>query len=180
MLTLTRITDSAHPLFQSLKALYTEAFPREERREIPQLEKMLTTAASMYFNAVECDGVLAGLFVYWNFEDFYYLEHLAVFREMRNHKIGQQVLDWVAEQLPGIRLLEVEPAVEEIAIRRIHYYERNGYVILDKDYLQPPYDGKRAPFPLWIMGNRVGTPALNDYVETIKQKAYRQWVVDDN
>lgn len=176
MLTLTRITNPAHPLFEPLKALYTEAFPPEERREIPQLEKMLATAESMYFNAVECDGVLAGLFVYWNFKDFYYLEHLAVFQEMRNHKIGQQILDWVAEHLPGIRLLEVEPAVEEMAIRRVHYYERNGYMVLEKDYLQPPYDGKRAPFPLWIMGNQTEIPELYNYVETIKQKAYREWI----
>ena len=60
----------------------------------------------MYFNAIECDGELSGMFVYWDIGDFYYLEHLAVFPEMRNKKIGQQVLDYVAEHLKGVRLLE--------------------------------------------------------------------------
>ena len=32
----------------------------------------------MHFNAIETDGVLAGLFIYWDMRDFYYLEHLAV------------------------------------------------------------------------------------------------------
>ena len=71
--------------------------------------------------------------------EVFYLEHLAVFAEMRNKKIGQQILDWVKEQLQGVRLLEVEPAETEMATRRIHYYERNGYRILDRNYLQPPY-----------------------------------------
>ena len=139
MVTLKRITQAEDEAFRKLTALYTEAFPVEERREIGQLGELLHTEPAMYFNAVECDGQLAGLFVYWDFGSFYYLEHLAVFAEMRNKKIGQQILDWVKEQLQGVRLLEVEPAETEMATRRIHYYERNGYRILDRNYLQPPY-----------------------------------------
>ena len=113
MVTLKRITQAEDEAFRKLTALYTEAFPVEERREIGQLGELLHTEPAMYFNAVECDGQLAGLFVYWDFGSFYYLEHLAVFAEMRNKKIGQQILDWVKEQLQGVRLLEVEPADPE-------------------------------------------------------------------
>lgn len=78
---------------------------------------------------------------------------------MRNKKIGQQILDWVKEQLQGVRLLEVEPAETEMATRRIHYYERNGYRILDRNYLQPPYVKGGKDFPLWVMGNGSGQSA---------------------
>ena len=153
MVTLKRITQAEDEAFRKLTALYTEAFPVEERREI---------------------GQLAGLFVYWDFGSFYYLEHLAVFAEMRNKKIGQQILDWVKEQLQGVRLLEVEPAETEMATRRIHYYERNGYRILDRNYLQPPYVKGGKDFPLWVMGNGSGQSAevLNRQIQTIKDKVY--------
>ena len=174
MVTLKRITQAEDEAFRKLTALYTEAFPVEERREIGQLGELLHTEPAMYFNAVECDGQLAGLFVYWDFGSFYYLEHLAVFAEMRNKKIGQQILDWVKEQLQGVRLLEVEPAETEMATRRIHYYERNGYRILDRNYLQPPYVKGGKDFPLWVMGNGSGQSAevLNRQIQTIKDKVY--------
>ena len=88
MVTLKRITQAEDEAFRKLTALYTEAFPVEERREIGQLGELLHTEPAMYFNAVECDGQLAGLFVYWDFGSFYYLEHLAVFAEMRKTDSG--------------------------------------------------------------------------------------------
>ena len=149
MVTLKRITQAEDEAFRKLTALYTEAFPVEERREIGQLGELLHTEPAMYFNAVECDGQLAGLFVYWDFGSFYYLEHLAVFAE-------------------------VEPAETEMATRRIHYYERNGYRILDRNYLQPPYVKGGKDFPLWVMGNGSGQSAevLNRQIQTIKDKVY--------
>ena len=74
----------------------------------------------------------------------------------------------------GVRLLEVEPAETEMAIRRIHYYERNGYRILDRNYLQPPYVKGGKDFPLWVMGNGSGQSAevLNRQIQTIKDKVY--------
>lgn len=174
MVTLERITDSANKTFQKLTTLYVEAFPPEERRQLGQLSELLKNETDMYFNAVECEGELAGLFVYWNFGSFYYLEHLAVFAEMRNKKIGQQILDWVKENLQGVRLLEVEPAETEIAVRRINYYRRNGYCILDESYMQPPYDSEGEEFPLWIMGNETGQDrkVLQKQIQTIKEKVY--------
>ena len=121
MISLRKITDAEDKDFQKLMELYQEAFPEEERRDLAQLGAMLQAEQRMSFNAVECDGSLAGLFVYWDFGTFYYLEHLAVYPDMRNKKIGQQVLDWIKGNLQGLRLLEVERAETEMAIRRVHY-----------------------------------------------------------
>ena len=157
MVILQRIRSGKEVAFQKLLELYTEAFPPEERRDTEQLAEWLDTKPAMCFNAVECDGVLAGLVVYWDFGTFYYLEHLAVFADMRN-KNGQQILDWIKEHLKGIWVLEVEPADTEMAMRRINYYRRNGFQILDKTYMQPSYRSGGEAFPLWIMGNEPGQP----------------------
>lgn len=171
---MTRITNPDEVCFNRLMELYQEAFPAEERRDVEQLKRLIREKEAMYFNVVEFDGELAGLFVYWDFKEFFYLEHLAVYAEMRNNKIGQQVLDYTKEHLKGIRLLEVEPADNEMAARRIAYYERNGYQVLDKSYIQPSYDGIRSSIPLWIMGNKPYEDAglLQKHVVTIKEKVY--------
>lgn len=161
-------------MLDSLATLYAEAFPLSERRDISQLRHLICSQPAMSLNALICDGEFAGLFVYWNLEEFWYLEHLAVFPEMRNKKIGQQLLDWVEKHLHGVRLLEVEPAGEEITTRRINYYRRNGYEVLDKTYRQPSYRDMEDSFPLWIMGNDVTIPidVLNRYIGKIKEIVY--------
>ena len=87
MMTLIRITSADDSRLNRLIPLYEESFPESERRKIGQLKRMIENHAPMYFNAIECDGELSGMFVYWDMGDFYYLEHLAVFPEMRNKKI---------------------------------------------------------------------------------------------
>lgn len=171
MISLRKITDAEDKDFQKLMELYQEAFPEEERRDLAQLGAMLQAEQRMSFNAVECNGSLAGLFVYWDFGTFYYLEHLAVYPDMRNKKIGQQVLDWIKGNLQGLRLLEVERAETEMAIRRVHYYERNGYRVLDDAYMQPPYRQGGEDYPLWLMGNHSDAD-LAAKVEVLKEAVY--------
>ena len=175
MMTLIRITSADDSRLNRLIPLYEESFPESERRKIGQLKRMIENHAPMYFNAIECDGELSGMFVYWDMGDFYYLEHLAVFPEMRNKKIGQQVLDYVAEHLKGVRLLEVEPPEDEMTTRRVNYYRRNGYEVLDKTYVQPSYHALEDACPLWIMGSE-DSPRLAEQVERIKEEVYRQQV----
>ena len=104
MMQLIRITDSDDAFLKRLISLYEESFPLEERRPVEQLKRLIKSADSMHFNAVVLDGELCGLFVFWDFETFYYLEHFAIYPHLRNKKIGQQVLDYVAKNLSGLRL----------------------------------------------------------------------------
>ena len=173
MIALRRITRAEDPVWNRLMTLYKESFPPEERRDMHQLEQMLAAVPEMFFNAVEEDGLLCGLASYWDLGDFYYMEHLAVFPEMRNRKIGQQILAYWQQHLHKPQLLEVEPAVEEMACRRIGFYERNGYAVLYKDYVQPSYTADEDACPLWIMGTDA-CPEIETYLERIKETVYRR------
>lgn len=83
-------------------------------------------------------------------------------------------MDYVAKNLPGLRLLEVEPAVgDEVAKRRVEYYRRNGYKVLEKDYIQPSYHKHEDACSLWIMGNN-DSDSLPQYIERIKEDVYRR------
>ena len=112
MIQLRRITQVNDPDLSRLMDLYILSFPEEERRDEKQLFRMIETVPEMSFNAVEENGELCGLSVFWDLGEFYYMEHLAVFPEMRNRKIGQQILDYWKNHLPKLQILEAEPAVE--------------------------------------------------------------------
>lgn len=82
------------------------------------------------------------------------------------------MLEHVETSLPGIRLLEVEPARGRADHRRVAFYRRNGYRIVDRSYVQPSYENFGDAAPLWIMGN--DTPErLPEFIERIKKEVYR-------
>jgi hypothetical protein len=169
---LTRILHADDKLLKQLLPLYIEAFPPLERRSLDQLVWMIENQPEMYFNAVEIDHKLSGFFIYWDMGEFYFLEHLAVYAHLRNKKAGLQIIHYMAAHLDGLRLLETEPATDEVSIRRVKYYERNGYKIVDKNYVQPSYDRDEETHHLWIMGNR-DSEHLPEFIEKIKTDVYR-------
>lgn len=173
---LRRITDVNDQELPELIRLYEEAFPVEERRPVEKLKGLIREKTEMFFNAISEGEKLAGLFIYWDMGDFYFLEHLAVFEEFRNQKIGQKVLDFVNEHLKGERLLEVEHPCDEITERRVNYYRRNGYEVVEKEYMQLPYSRGKQGIPLWVMSNKTSVlpELLNEHIEQIKEIVYRK------
>ncbi|MDR2129667.1 MAG: GNAT family N-acetyltransferase [Odoribacteraceae bacterium] len=173
MITWRRIKTPDDRLLEQVIPLYEEAFPPVERRDAGQLQRVIEKRTNLYFNAIVEGAEPVGLLAYWDLQDFYYIEHLALFVAYRGRSIGTRVLEEVARCLVGIRLLEVEPPADPASERRVAYYERNGYRVLTRDYMQPSYDGKREGCPMWIMGNEV--PArLAEFVERIQREVYRE------
>jgi ribosomal protein S18 acetylase RimI-like enzyme len=175
MILLRRITDSNDLVLCDLLLLYIQTFPDEERRNMEELHDLIEREPRMHFNSIEKKDELCGLLVYWDFSSFKYLEHLAVYPTKRNCKIGQQALQYMAKHFKGPRILEVEPVADEVTMRRINYYKRNGYEVLDREYTQPPYPGKEGKgLSLWIMGNpeAIQPHMLKEYIKTIKKEVY--------
>ena len=170
---LHRITSADDPLLEQLLPLYESAFPEEERRTRKQLSKMLPLTRPMYFNAILATPddikdfealaedtrallvdtrILCGLFSYWDFGSFYYLEHLATFPQLRNHRIGGKVLTHMEQHFPQLQLLEVEPPTDELKQRRIGFYQRCGFMLWEhRTYMQPPYSAQLPSIPLRLM-----------------------------
>lgn len=155
------LRDPADAGWRQALALYVSAFPVNERRDPEVVRRMAAERPEMEFGVVatRSGGEFAGLVVLWRFPGFTFLEHLAVEPSRRNGGTGRWILNWVSRFFPGFRLLEVEPVgVTPMAERRIAYYERNGYRVIEKDYLQFPYREGDAPLPLWLMANADCSP----------------------
>lgn len=147
---------------EKLLKLYEDAFPPEERR--PR-ELMLPDDPAFNFYAVGD----AGLMTVWAFDGFKYIEHFAVYEHMRGSGIGSEVLS----ALPGVVVLEVEPAESgEMARRRIEFYRRNGFELLDVDYVQPPYAAGLDAVPLRLMVRGELPCPVEDVVRTLHSRVY--------
>lgn len=136
-----------------LREIYMESFPPVERRP---WEKIVSPAGpeSPRLQVVHdgADGIPLGLVTTWEFPRFTYIEHLAVDRRMRGRGTGTYVLKALAASGKPL-VLEVEPesGADPMTSRRIDFYRRNGFVLLDHPYVQPPYAPGLPPVALRLM-----------------------------
>lgn len=168
---LKRITKSNDIDAERLVALHKRTFSEYERfKDTQLLVNLIDNAPSMHFNAVYENDELAGFFIYWDLEGFYYIHFIAIFPEMRNRKIGQQILNWVSKHLTQPVFLESEIPINEITERRLNFYKRNGFKELanDPEILS---DARRGGHPLWFLGTQ-SVEHLDSCLTKIKETVY--------
>lgn len=136
--------------FPAVYKIMLEAFPPSERRnEQGQRSLMENRFYKVYLRKSE-EQITAFLAV-WEFPEINFIEHFAVDGNLRGSGIGKKML---AEYLSGSVkpvFLEVEPPENEIAHRRIGFYERLGFRLNDFPYFQPALQKGQEPVPLKIM-----------------------------
>ena len=125
----------------AIEQVYRTSFPPEEQRP---WEKIVApdVPGRPLLQGIYADGVIAGLVTTWVFPGFTYVEHLAVSPAIRGGGTGAAVLE-ILKKTTGESplLLEVEPESDSdpMPARRIGFYRRNGFEIIDYPYMQPPY-----------------------------------------
>lgn len=156
-------------LLDKVAALYESAFPLNERREIGEFFRLLEENSHFHVDVfLDGNGNFAGFLSSWEWDDFRYGEHFAIEEGMRGGGIGSQVLRNFLASGSQPLILEVEPPVDEMAVRRIGFYERNGLRLWnDLHYIQPAYSADREPIELKLM--TFGDINLTDGDERIKR-----------
>ena len=134
---LERLCDSNKHLFDRAFALYESSFPREERRDETEQNRVLLKDDYHVDFIMDGDEFL-GVMLYWETESFIYLEHFTTRAEIRNRGIGAAALDLLKSKGKTI-LLEIDPPEDEIAIRRLEFYKRNGFLMTPHYHIQAKY-----------------------------------------
>ncbi|MDR2962061.1 MAG: GNAT family N-acetyltransferase [Bacteroidales bacterium] len=124
-----------------VKKVYTEAFPEGERRDMEDMLRLYTLNEGFTILVIISDnGQLVGFLTYWDLGDFVYAEHFAISSEFRNGGYGKRVMEGFLAQISHPIVIEVEPPTTEIAMRRIQFYTRLGFILWENlGYCQPPY-----------------------------------------
>ena len=170
MLNFHRITCVDCPHFSDLYKLYAQAFPHEERRTWEGLVQELNSEKRFCAHALVQNNKFVGLFNYWTFDRFYYIEHIAVIESMRNQKLGTEAVEILKSQAIMPIVFEVELPTNSTAISRIRFYEKMGFSVVSHKYAQPPYDGEGFLIPMQLMTNNLHF--AHQHFELIKETLY--------
>lgn len=150
MITIKQIKTNAKE-YSFIEDLLETAFPPQEHRELKE-QRNFTDYNELFYNNVILDNERPiGLITYWKFDGFYYIEHFAISSEYRNGGYGKKVLEQLHEQLSSPVVLEVELPETEMSNRRINFYERLGYQLIQEKYFQPPYREQDVKLPMHLM-----------------------------
>ncbi len=136
------------------KEIYFRSFPEEERRPWKQMVSFLKGENQLFKPfAIINEGILIGFITVWTLKGMNYVEHFAVRHDKRGGGIGANALRELMETMPGNYALEVEPKeTGEVAIRRINFYSKLGFISKEEFvYLQPPYATGLPEVPLTLM-----------------------------
>ena len=133
--------------------LWISSFPHNERRDGDKQQTMAAMVTTFHPCTLIEDEQPVGLLYWWSFPRFRYIEHFAVAPALRGRRIGERALQHFLEQSPLPVLLEVEcpDEREPLTLRRIAFYERNGFHLLHRPYLQPPYHVGDGMLPMRLM-----------------------------
>lgn len=161
--------------FDKVYSMMEESFPVDERRTYEEQKALLDNEMySIYIlSDTENDNIKAFIAI-WRFDDFAFVEHFAVSSLYRNCGIGALILQEVKKLLSSMICLEVELPEEEMAKRRIGFYERNGFYYNEYEYMQPAISKDRNEIPLRIMttGGKVTEDRFNEMKDILYQYVY--------
>ncbi len=132
-------------------AILESSFPRGERRDFDKQRAVLQNPKFRSLTLADGDEVL-GFLNYWELEGFTYIEHFAVLHKLRGQGLGSEMIRHICKSCAQPIILEVEPpAQSEIAARRVGFYNRQGLLLNDYYYEQPPYRKGEKSVELKIM-----------------------------
>ena len=139
----------ADPGWDEAWAIYQNSFPQ---KEIRSLEDHLEALSDPRYTAdgIWSDGRLTGILYYWTAPEYVYIEHLAISPDLRGANMGSRVLEAFCRKAGRI-VLEIDPPETEIAVRRLRFYERLGFVRNDYHYVHPAFQRPCEPPQLVLM-----------------------------
>jgi hypothetical protein len=160
-------------MLEPVNDLYLNSFPPEERRSPEGLEKQLNEPGCSV-NSVWISEIPAGLVVFWDFDEFLFVEHLAVQPHLRGQRIGEKIINQIVAKTHNPVVLEIEPPLDEWSRRRMNFYLRLGFQLLDVDYLQPSYTGSGPGYPMKLMANNaIADKDLKRFIAEIYNRVYK-------
>ncbi len=172
-----KLTDikTDHPHYPFVERLFLDAFPESERRPVDAQRRNVDENESFHcYLFGEHDGLPAGFITVWRLDGFCYVEHFAVDPALRNGGYGSRVMQRLLQELPLPVVLEAEVPTDDLSRRRVGFYERQGFRVWDKDYVQPPYRPGGDSLPLYLMvANESDTmPSLDAVRRAIYREVY--------
>lgn len=144
-----RLTTTEHPRYTEAMELYRISFPFHEQREADS-QSQIMSHKDYRFNLIYDENQFVGLVLCWETEHFIYVEHFCILPAMRNKKYGQKALELLNQKGKTV-ILEIDPPVDEVSVRRKSFYERVNFKANSYEHCHPAYHTGYAGHHLVVM-----------------------------
>ncbi len=135
--------------------IYISSFPEEERRPLRAQAVAASRPEALFYRIVR-EGQTVGMFTAWELGEVVYGEHFAVGPRVRAQGLGTKVLRTIMRATGKPLFGEVEPPTDELTTRRLNFYLREGFHVLDREYHQPAYTPELPPVKLLLLSTDAG------------------------
>lgn len=129
--------------------LYHISFPFHEQREAASQARIMSDR-EYQFHLIYDKSTFVGLMLCWETQKFIYVEHFCILPAMRSQKYGQRALELLNQRGKTV-ILEIDPPVDPISIRRKSFYERVNYKANTYEHVHPAYHAGCSGHALVVM-----------------------------
>lgn len=129
--------------------IYQSSFPYFELRNWETHSKAMDDIRFFSMGVIEEQKII-GIIFYWKICDLSYIEHFAISKSLRGQNYGTKILNDFCEKNDNV-VLEIDPPIDEVAIKREHFYNRLGFVTSKFSYTHPSYSAADIPHTLLLM-----------------------------
>ena len=148
---LIRLVSNDDPYYVDAMNLYAISFPYHEQRESASQTSIMSDPA-YHFDMIFDQDRFVGIIMNWQTDSFVYVEHFCIMPDLRGRGYGKQTLELLAT-LSKTVILEIDPPVDAVSIRRKGFYESAGYVENLFTHIHPPYHRDHKGHELVVMSS---------------------------
>lgn len=162
--------------FDKVYSIIEKSFPVDEYRPYEeQMELLKHPKYTVYVLPEDTGEGIRAFIAVWQFNSFAFIEHFAVDPKYRNNGLGSIILKEISAMLSCFICLEVEPEDTDFAKRRIEFYKRNGFILNNYPYHQPPISKGKKEIPLMLMTcpKELTKPEFENIKNTLYKEVYR-------
>lgn len=153
--------------------LYEKSFPDAEIRKAD--DHLRACSDERFFPLSAWEGKrLIGLMFFWEWDNYRYLEHLAVSPELRGHSYGSQLLRHLRDSEHTI-ILEIDPLDNELSVRRLQFYERAGYTLTPYRFIHLPYkiDSQKQELLILSFPEMINEEQHKDFLRFVNEEVIK-------
>ena len=167
-----RFIDVNEKTFNTVFDKMKTAFPYEERRDYSDQKECLENKYFKFFEIYDCN-LAVGFTALWVFENFVFIEHIAIDEDKRGSGYGSKAIELIKEKYNKPLILEAEAPVTEQQIKRIKFYNRLGFNVNSFNYTQPSYHGGEG-VPLLILSypNKLTDEEFDEFLKETRREVY--------
>lgn len=146
------IENEADKWYDDFLKIYSVSFPvYEQRSHAQQLYAFQNPHYRLYGRINE--NRLEAFISFWEFDDYIYIEHLAVNGEIRGKQIGTNTLNQFKDEMDKTIVLEIDPIVDEVSAKRLSFYQKLDFKQCPYKHAHPAYNKEYKPHELLVLSS---------------------------